>query len=503
MSNRPVLVLDSYGTSIGGTQSAYTMIESTIDPQLRIGSAFSHSDEPSGSRNQSLFSNTIVRWGNYIYAQVNATSIARIYRYDTTGPTQDWELYHSLTNLPTATNRESKPGLYILMINRVPHLIGMSGTSTGVVAFKINLLTDAKTETTTTAVSFQDSVGVRTPILYKNILYFGAGDGGRPWYYDPRTNTIAQTTGTATAQNRDVLTVYDGRLFWLVYLNPVMLIYELDEATQSWATLYTTTINITDGTTFSHSRWAAWPAPGKINPGQSLWVMSNTRTISNSVPEWQLHEIYFETDVVSVDWSSALPASLINNGPGVAASANGKWRPMIDNETTPGTPIVNLFLSSNSDTPGILSRWVFDSAGPSLTLVDTGLLNTGWIQTPLDSTYGGGDRFWAPGQPTIKLVDHESAALTNQRLTFVIDSSNPTDLVDVEFYFTKNSEIATTRCSLNVPSAGTIQSNTGGDYISGLVADGVTEYQVTWLASDDGVVVSDFVEVIARIITNG
>jgi hypothetical protein len=503
---RSILVLDSYSTSIGGTQAAYRMVGATVDPALQIGSAFPIADEPSSNRTQSLQNSTIVRWGNYIYAQVNSSSQARLYRYDVDNPSADWVLYKTITATMANGTKHCKGPLHIMMLGGVPHLVGVVGnTSNQFVAFKVNLLTDAISNTSSFG-SFGASIGMRNNIIYKGRLFI-QGESTRPYYYDPLNHTSAQTGGTTVDMNRTTFVVYDNRLLWINSSGSpaVLTIYELDETTLSWGgTVYTTSVSVHDGSShFTHSRWAAWVAPGKTNAGgQSLWMITNSRGAANNNPTWQLHEFFFEPTSVftTTDWSSALPATLLNNGPGAQSAVTGssKWRPFMDNETTPGSPIVNLFFSSHSDTGGILSRYIFDPTGPTLTLMDVGPANSGWFQCPHDNTYGAGDRFWVPGQPTIKIMTHAPLGDGHQRVTFIASSPDPSSPIDVELYYVDNSEVAIYRGSLSDPTEGTIASNTGGDYISGITADGVTEHEVTWLASDDGVTELSFVEIVLR-----
>lgn len=505
MGFRSILVLDSYGTSIGGTQAAYRMVGASIDSALQIGSTFPVSDEPASNRNNHVALNTMVRWGNYIYAWVNSTTQIRIYRYDTSSPSDDWVLYKTLTATTDNGDKHIKSGLYIMMVDGVPHLVGAAANTSPVyVGFKINLLTDALTETSAFG-SISSGPGVRLAIIYRNILFL-LSDTSRPYYYDPLTNATGQTSGAQTDTAKGTMVVYDGRLLWIAPSGNVVAIHELDFSTLSWGTTYTTAINIQDGSnTFTNSRWCAWVAPGNTNSGgQSLWLITNSRGPSNNNPTWQLHEFFFSpTDVfTTTDWTTALPTNLINNAAGTSTTASGagKWRPFADNETSPGNPAINLFFSNTTDTGGVLSRYLFDPTGPSVTLLDTGSINSGWYQCPHDSTYGGGDRYWVPDQPTIRIMTHEPIGNGYQRITFIVSSPNSTSPVDVELYFIDNQEINIIRGTLSDPTSGAIASDSTGDYISGVIPDGVTEHQVTWLASVDGVSELEFAEIVLRVV---
>jgi len=501
---RSILVLDSYGTSIGGTQAAYRMVGASIDSALQIGNTFPVSDEPSSNRSSHIAINTIVRWGNYIYAWVNSTTQIRIYRYDVDTPSDDWVLYKTLTATTDSGDKHIKGGLYIMMLGGIPHLVGIaSNGSPAYIGFKINLLTDTLNETSAFG-SITTAAGVRLAIIYRNTL-FVQSDTSRPYYYDPLTNATGQTGGAQVDTVKGTMVVYDGRLLWITP-GTTAVIHELDFSTLTWGTTYTTDINTQDGSnTFNTSRWAAWVAPGNTNAGgQSLWLITNSRGPANSNPTWQLHEFFFSpTDIFTItDWTTTLPSNLINNAAGTTATASGsgKWRPFIDNETSPGNPAVNLFFSNTTDTGGVLSRYLFDHTGPSVTLLDTGAINSGWYQCPHDNTYGGGDRYWVPGQPTIRIMTHEPIGNGYQRITFIVSSPDPTSPVDVELYFIDNQEINITRGTLSDPTSGTIISDSTGDYISGVSADGATEHQVTWLASADGVSELEFAEIILRVV---
>jgi hypothetical protein len=444
----------------------------------KIGGTLAASPAFSGTGTVNYHTNFVLRHGRKIYAYQNL----KIFVYDEENPSDDWQLLYTFPqNFFGGSQLFS--GLYKMVLDDDPHLVGIGGASaiTSIQHFSWNLRTNTlRSDGVVINAGVLDNQGFHGAVVWKQFLIYmdsqHSNSDARKFDFVNNSVTIINST-TLVDTNYDACTFspWQGKLYMFHGQNAANVgLWEFDEDLNQFDFVHDIGFLRTTAS-FSTVRSAMWPHNGFLyliaptsngmgGDGFTFWKFSQGTTISQQ------------------DITSSLPAGLqmIPTGSAEPVNWNGlqRWTAVVDQEAAPGTPQVTLYLSeTGSAIQSTLTAYSW--ADPVLTAVDSGQASNFTLAQEVD---GGGDRFWTPND-IVPEVTKVQATGTTVRVTFILHGGGVQSL---GIWWAFNQDLPITRGTLTNPSSGTITGG-GNDILSGITADGVTEYSVEWRAQFDGV----------------
>lgn len=499
----------------------YALNNQSGTPQLKIyapernsvGSTFASAETFTAGDQSScrviLFGTTInsgVEGSNGILIAMQRSGI-----YRSTDQGSNWTLVHTLTDVDATA---CKSGLYIVYINGVATLCGFYRAVTGS-AFRGVTSTDGTTWTNTILPGATAS-GTTTPYgmtLYRGKL-FGI-QGTQVFIYDPGAGTIASIdvseVPSASSLSSAGLTVCGGNVY-IAYRDSSGFLSLAKLGGGSFSQKFTSTSSVSTGT----GKWGVWTltasAGGTPDPfipatlQEQVCVIAHrpgAGTLSPFDPRWGSYFFLYQPSTDTFTFTDLTATSI----PSLMATASGTTTSVaifFDTAVNPGA-VRDVFIYYNDGTANWnLYRWnnyqrMGKWAPPTTNIplvaafADTDDALPSLPQVTGSYTFGagaiafGGNTYYqfSSSQVSVNLISR--AYVTGGiRLTFTLAFPQFAGQLAkiVGFWGTKNTTLPNNSvATLTASSHGTIT----GNIIYNLVPDGVTQFQVTWLAETDGI----------------
>lgn len=440
--------------------------------------------ENGGDANKNIYQDRVLSYKGSLYCALNNY----ILKYD---GTTNWSVVHTYATPLSSSELNCHGGLHVFYVNNHPLLGVIWGGASGNNAVYRATSPDGTTWTEATLASGKGMnatswAGVLREVVYNNILYWTAnwnnGQGTAHTQWDPSNDAFQQinvgASGMAHVPAND-LYVFQNQLLQIAENggNGHLALYSFLAGAWVQVLDIAATGNILGGGSGTQTtQWTMW------DPGDGfLYIVYYAFTNPNV--GWVVKQITFSGGIFTDPGAAngiggtVLAGTGINLYPGGPSGEGGRWYVVVDDVTTPGTPVTYLYFAAN-DTPGTpvtVMQW--NGPGSAVTNLGTG----GDIANALAHTrQGGGERIWGPGQPDIIITDIQSVA-GGERLFFIGYGGGTKS---VNFWFGQTGEEPKTQSTLAGPVVG--GGVLAGNQVNSVPMDGVTVNQVTWNAGPSG-----------------
>lgn len=441
-----------------------------------------------------FFANRAIQFRNNVYA----AAVDGVYRKNDAltlgGP---WSQVHAFTNMAAPGQDFHIHGPYQIVVGAVPMLYVIWPANASNTSWNASLLNG--NTGLWSDVGVQVSVSHATdqvfskPIVYRNVIYIPYSGGILT--FDPGAGTFGNVAlGALESPANAGVCVFNDRLLLIGRESGAGNLALFEIVSGSIVKL----IDVT-GFTTTHAAGATehkhvlTPSP----TGQFLYAVVNTAQggIGSSFLKFidTAGTISLDSDITN----PVVPASL---RPGSGAITN-RWSAFYDQETTPGTAALQLFFSADGAVGSTVTSYRFVDEATVLTNEDTGA-SAGWAL--VESTVGGGERIFTPGELHIELVEN-LAVSTGEALRFIAWGDPGAVDKNVEIYFNTQSEVPLAPITLLGPPvvvsgpAATPTLNGGLNRLEDVEADGVSIYEIVWDIVADGVGRGDRAQLVPRI----
>jgi hypothetical protein len=469
----PLLIAKTTGA---GNPEVFTMTGATT---AKLGDDLPGSLE-TGSEAGTLLLNRVINAFGGVYACVDDG----IYKLQTGSRDGEWSNLAIDGGLPY-TNQETTDttfqyGPYFIVIDGEPYLFGLYSSAhglAGVRTWKINLRTGTST------ISGNLNLGVNrgpigTHILYNGILHLWNISSNVFHLVDPANTppTISATTSTSMMGHEVEYDVFDNKLYATGRNSSTGYpgIYQFD-AGNWFKVLDLFTTDVGDLNTRRRCLFNDGTSMYAIVPGATNWRM-------------------FQLDLIAGSLSITQELTGIVLPPSITSVNDGFWM-TYQNQLSDGSTEILLYFGRS----GSLSQYKFIDDTVALSLEDTGAFD----KTNANWKFGGGDRIFESGAPTISVYD-KIRTTGGQRVTFrvfppVTGTIEGLDLNDltVKFFFGTEQETPMTQALLTGTVTGGTALRNGNDVV-GVSADGATDYTAVIQASGFGD--NDKIELVAQVI---
>jgi hypothetical protein len=442
-----------------------------IGGPLPIGATFTGAWTP-----QNYQTNFVIRHGYKIYAYHRT----RIWVYDEENPSNDWALLYQFPESFFA-GQQALTGLYKMLIDDDPHLVALgsaNASSVNIQHVSWNLRTNTlRADGVIPSLGTINNQGFHDVHPWKQFLFFFDSDPGDIKKFHTDTNVVSNVSVDSVLNgNVDscLFVPWNGRLCMVHHSTSRWRLWEYNEGLDQFEVIHSFQYGVSQ-VGQNTIRNAAWQQNG------FLYVILNTTNAQggDGFTMWKLSE---GTIISEVDLTSSLPVNLrmfpTGSAEPVAWNANQRWTAVVDQESNPANPVTTLYLHEDgTTTTGQLDAYSWSD--PTMTSIDTGTAANFITSKEID---GGGSRFWTPGDiiPEVTLVQSTG---TTVRMTFKLHGGGVQSL---GIWWAFEHDLPTTRGTLTNNSHGSITGG-GNNILSGITADGVTEYSVEWRAQFDGI----------------
>jgi hypothetical protein len=402
----------------------------------------------------------IVQWGDDIFLwQQN-----RIRQYNPA--TEDWDIVHTVTDQEDAQNWNYHTGLHFMhAADGSPLLVGLAArqSTTGVVRLKYDGST-WNSAVITAAFNMENSR--RGIAVFQNQLY--RSNGANIVRYDPITDLIVNqvaTTGALSGEYTDMI-VFDNRL-WHINQGNTGDIHELVGG--SWVNRSNLLPSNNDN------------SPSFFEKDGKLYVLSATD--SGTFDGWRLHRFNDNpwsglTDITS----TVLPDEIRDESPtdpAVSYWTTTRSHVVVDQDSDPENPRVLLLIGTASGAFNTITAWEFIDDTQKLVKFPGGNL-TGEMLFP-HNNWGSGSYHWTPNELNAHIVGTRAVQL-GEEIEFIAYGDPGSPDKKVRIYFSNEQENANSPATLlsvgPLTTGVSIGTDTRGDYVSGVDADGSTVYTV-------------------------
>jgi hypothetical protein len=160
-----------------------------------------------------------------------------------------------------------------------------------------------------------------------------------------------------------------------------------------------------------------------------------------------------------------------------------RWFSFLDNDTDPDDPTITIWSQSPTGVNAYVA-YTWNGPGAAMTTLGTGPAEG--LALP-HSKDGGGEYIWTSGEPSVEIID-TSPDVDSQTVSFIAYSSEVTGTFKVRLWYDGEETFAKTSATLMGPvtGGGSLGSDTTGDFVDEVVADGVTVHTVVWDVVADG-----------------
>jgi hypothetical protein len=402
----------------------------------------------------------IVQWGDDIFLwQQN-----RIRQYNPV--TEDWDIVHTVSDQEDAQNWNYHTGLHFMhAVDGSPLLIGLAGrqSTTGVIRVRYDGSTWSSAAVTSL---FNMDTSRRGIAVFQNQLY--RSNGATIVRYDPIADLIitqTASTGTLSGEYTDMI-VFDNRL-WHVNQGNTGDIHELVGG--SWVNVSNFLPSNLDNT------------PSFFEKDGKLYLLSATDT--GSFDGWRLHRfndpIY--SGVANIT-ATVLPDEIRDEGPGNPPSnyhVNARSHVVVDQDSDPENPRIIILIGTAAGAFNTVTAWEFIDDTQQLVKFPGGNL-TGEMLFP-HNNWGSGSYHWTKNELNVHIVGTR-AVQSGEEIEFIAYGDPGSSDKKVRIYFSNEQENANSPATLlsagPVTTGVSIGTDTRGNFVDGVDADGSTVYTV-------------------------
>jgi hypothetical protein len=433
--------------------------------------------------------NRVIQFQGDVYAAVNGA----VYKKD--DPTTDtgtWTSDHAFTGFATlGTIQHLIFGPYQFTENGTEKLFVCWKTSTGsdfnasILDGGTGLWSDIGPQTVF-APAANEPVG--NQIVYRGVLYITLGSVATIISFDPAAQSFGTITPAATAFGNSTFGIFNNRLLSLAQdsgSNNVGLF----EVSGTYNLLTTAPFSMS-GVGGSGSM-ALFPSPD----GSVLYGIAQTTTGGVG-----LKFLKFIDTAGVISYSTDLTAAVLPAGlqPGGGVSGDARAWVFFDQETTPGSVVLQIYISDDGAAGSTITQYRFVDELTTLVQEDVGG-SAAWAFS--NSMSGGGERIFTPGELHIEIIER-IALLGGEAVRFKAWGATGADK-NVYFRFNTQTEVPLTQATLigtpSVVSGPAPAPTRNVNTLEGVTADGTTVYQTTWDVATDGLVAGQRVQLAPRI----
>jgi hypothetical protein len=420
--------------------------------------------------------NRVIQFGNNT---IYALAVNTVYRSTNGGAS--WTSVYTLSYL--AGIQTNKTGIFLPYINGIPHLALFWKNTAGSDSVMGAISSNGTTWTTYGPVVISGaniSSGWGPNYMYRNKLFTVRSSsnqfGGLPllFSFDPGAGTFTLVTTSSVLSSTQA-----GGYTFGEFNGNLMLLFADSGATARLAVL--SGGNFGNVVSFGAITGGVGNQYGMFADGSNLYCFIWTSAAAGWKC-WEVSASYVATDIST----TVIPVGLTGTTGGGNTSFSGRVWPMVDQEASPGAnPNKYIYFSDNFTGVSDWTVFQWQGSGSVMTQLDTG----GGVSSQALSvvTYSQGSYFWSSDANSIELTNRTPLA-NALRLYFVVFSPSGTATVDVRAWRASAlEEYPITAATLTDPSSGSMSGNT----ITGLIADNVTVYQVTWQTATDGFAAGD------------
>jgi hypothetical protein len=167
----------------------------------------------------------------------------------------------------------------------------------------------------------------------------------------------------------------------------------------------------------------------------------------------------------------------------IISSPNHYWHSFLDNDTDPENPAIIVWTQAPS---GVSDYNAWQWNGYNAAMTNLGPAGAAGIALP-HTKDGGGEYIWTQGEPSVEITDI-SPSVDSQTVSFIAYSSEVTTTFKVRLWYSGGEDFAKSPATLIGPvtGGGVLGTDTTGDFIDDVTADGVTVNTVVWDVVADG-----------------
>jgi hypothetical protein len=434
--------------------------------------------------------NRVIQFQGDVYAAVNGA----VYKKD--DPTSDagpWSSDHSFTGFTvTGTTQHAILGPYQFTENGIEKLFVCWLTSTaGSFTWNASILdgstgiwSDVGAQSSST-VSGDEAFGDQ--IIYRGVLYATLNSFNQILTFDPVAQSFGNIiTAGSNLFGNSALGIFNDRLLCLAY-NGVSTNTGLFEISG--------TFNLLADSGFAAGA-VSGGAGGALFPSPDGSVLYGLAPVNGS----GFRFLKFIDTAGTITYNTDLTAAVLPAGlqPGGGLGATSRAWVFFDQETTPGSVTIQIYISTDGSAGSTVTQYRFVDELTTLVQEDVGA-SAAWAFS--NSMTGGGERIFTPGELHIEIVER-LAVVGGEAVRFKAWGAAGADK-NVDFRFNTENEVPLAQATLigtpSVVSGAAPAPTRNVNVLEGVTADGTTIYQTTWDVSTDGLVSGQRAQLVPRV----
>jgi hypothetical protein len=393
--------------------------------------------------------------------------------------TEDWDIVFTVLNQDTTSDFSFHSGLHFMHDkDGFPILIGFADHNTQTIHIRVKYGPDSFGVYEWTQINLTNSGGAEDSnkgvAVYQNQLYKTA-TASVILRYDPVTDlatqqNLAQVQTGSFGDYTDMI-VFQNRLFHIGQTNGGT-IHELVGGAWHTRRFYTSS-NITASPSFFEHKGKLYFLYGEISGLEDGWRLFELANLDTG-------GVVVRDNVIPANWrfNSGTDRGAPNT-PAPNWFGDGRSYVIIDQETDPANPRCLILIGSAPGYSNTMTAFEFiDGVTPMIEFPGGNL--TGEMQYP-HNNWGSGAYHWTSGQLNVQIEDVRIISNTEEEIDFVAFGDPGIEDKRVRIYYDNLQELPTqpiTMISTNPTSGTVIMTDTEGDFIDGVDADGVTVYTV-------------------------
>ena len=418
----------------------------------------------------------------------------KVYQFDDSPTVNDWVEVHSVTNQQVQITGIHS-GLHVVQISSVPTLVAVYRTNAPQDKLSAIHSVDGVTWVNYDTAHTSDSTNyIGRSLVFRNDIYIHWNNAGLVGIvkYDTSANTATELTrdNLWVLGNTKDLCAFDGELYGLATNSSA------DGASFGLKKLvgsqFVTVHNFTTALHRTYTDSDVNAGHLLFTDGVNLYAFMTGREGPGNVIGTTAAKLVPDGigGFTSTDITAVLPAGLAPPG-GIAT----RWWSFMDNDTDPNKPRIYIW-SQTPNGDSAYNAWKWN--GPNIAMTNLGVGPATGIALP-HTKDGGGEYIFTPNEPSIDIVDIEPS-LDSQIISYIVYGDELTGGVRVRFWFDDDEIFAGIPVTLlSTTGGGTIGTDSVGDFVDDVVADGITVHTVEWDVVADGLARGDAVVVMPAI----
>lgn len=442
------------------------------------------------SADQMAVTNRVIQFQGDVYCAVNGG----VYKKDDpTSETGPWSLDHAFTNFTAQLTKQHLIfGPYQFVENGIPKLFVCWLTATGASTWNASILNG----NTNVWSDVGEQAGASTvvnelvghSIVYRGVLYTLLS-GSQVQTFDPSAASFGTLSSPMSPGYAAGMGIFNDRLF-LFGRNTATGFLALAEVSGTISVLFDTAF--VGDNTLTEGKYLLVPSP----TGSALYGIAYTTTGGNGNVFLKFIDtagtISYSTDLTN----TVMPVALRPGGGG--GTLNDRWWAFYDQETTPGTAVLNIFFSVGGNAGNTVTQYSFVDEVTLLSQDDIGG-SAAWAFSSIMT--GGGERIFTSGELHVEIVDR-LAVFGGEAIRFKAWGLAGADKF-VDFRFNTQTEVPLTQATLigtpTIVSGGAPAPVRNVNTLENVTADGTTVYQTIWDIATDGLVAGQRAQLVPRI----